>query len=109
MKSDVFIQVGTRPKGSGTVRARVRLLAAVGAGVLGETSGDAETLAANPAAERPHAAVDALMILQMGQLAEALTTCGALVEEQRRGEKVREARKLSSQLWQHTNSTAINS
>lgn len=93
MKSDVFIQVGTRAKGSGTVRARVRLLAAVGAGVLGETSGDAETLAANPAAERPHAAVDALVILQMGQLAEALTTCGALVEEQRRGEKVRERRE----------------
>lgn len=58
----------------------VGLLAAVGAGMLGETGSHAETLAANPAAERPQAAVDALMVLQMGQLAEAFATCVALVE-----------------------------
>lgn len=87
MQSDVFIQVGTRAKGSRTVMARIGLLAAVGAGVLGEASSDAETLAADPAAERPNAAVDTLVILQMGQLAEALTTRGALVEEQRRVQK----------------------
>lgn len=56
----------------------VGLLAAVGAGMLGETGSHAETLAANPAAERPQAAVDALMVLQMGQLAEAFATCVAL-------------------------------
>lgn len=58
----------------------IGLLPTVGAGMLGEPGGHAETLAANPAAERAQPAVDALMVLQMGQLAEALATCGALVE-----------------------------
>lgn len=62
----------------------VGLLPTVGAGMLSESGGHTETLAANPAAERPQAAVDALMVLQMGQLAEALATCGALVEGWRR-------------------------
>lgn len=58
----------------------VGLLPTVGTGMLGEPGGHAEALAANPAAERPEAGMDALMVLQMGQLAEALATCGALVE-----------------------------
>lgn len=78
MKPDVFIQVGAGAEGSRAVGTRVWLLPAVGAGVLSEPGGHTETLATNPAAERPQAAVDALMVLQMGQLAEALATCGAL-------------------------------
>lgn len=58
---------------------RVGLLPTVGASMLGEPGSHAEALTTNPAAERPQAAVDALMVLQMGQLAEALATCGALV------------------------------
>lgn len=80
MQPDVFIQVGARAEGSRAVGTGVGLLPTVGAGVLSEPGGHAETLAANPAAERPQAAVDALVVLQMGQLAEALATCGALVE-----------------------------
>lgn len=76
----MFIQVGTRAEGSGALGAGVGLLAAVGAGVLRETGGHAEALTANPAAERPDAAVDALVVLQVGELAETLATCGALVE-----------------------------
>lgn len=56
----------------------VGLLATVGAGVLGETGSHAETLTANPAAERTQATVDPLMVLKVGQLAEALATFGAL-------------------------------
>lgn len=66
---------------------RVGLLPTVGAGMLGEPGRHTEALATNPAAERPQAAVDALMVLQMGQLAEALATCGALVESWRKMEK----------------------
>lgn len=64
--------------------AGVGLLATVCTGMLGETGGHAETLATDPAAERPQATVDALMVPQMGQLAETLATCVALVEGQRR-------------------------
>lgn len=81
MQPDVFIQVGARAEGGGAVGTGVGLLPAVRAGVLSEPGGHAETLAANPAAERTQAAVDALVVLQVGQLAEALSTCGALVEE----------------------------
>lgn len=58
----------------------VRLLPAVGASMLGEPGSHTKTLATNPAAERSHAAVDPLVVLQMGQLAKALATCGALEE-----------------------------
>lgn len=76
----MFIQVGARAESSGAVGTGVGLLPAVGPGMLSEPGGHAETLSTNPAAERPQAAVDALMVLQMGQLAEALATCGTLVE-----------------------------
>lgn len=66
------------------MRTGVRLLSTVGAGVLGQTRSYAETLATDPAAERSQTAVDSLMVLQMGQLAEALSTGGALVEEHKR-------------------------
>lgn len=56
----------------------VGLLSAVGASMLSEPGGHTETLATNPAAERSQAAVDAFVVLQMGQLAETLATCGAL-------------------------------
>ena len=69
------------------MRTGVGLLAAVGAGVLCEAGSDAETLATDPAAERPQTSVDPLVVLQMGQLAEALPTGGALVEGWRRVEK----------------------
>lgn len=59
----MFIQVGTRAKSSRAVGTGVRLLTAVGAGVLGETCGYAESLATNPAAERSQAAVDSLVVL----------------------------------------------
>lgn len=62
----------------------VGLLPTVGAGVLGEPGGHAETLTANPAAERSQAAVYALVVLQMGQLAEAFATCDTLVAGWRR-------------------------
>lgn len=78
VQTEVFIQVGARPEGGRAVVAGVRLLAAVGAGVLGEPGGHAEALAADPAAEGPLTAVDALVVLQVGQLTEALATCGAL-------------------------------
>lgn len=58
--------------------AGVRLLAAVGACMLGEPGGYAEALATDPAAEWSQPAVDAFMILKVGQLAEAFATCGAL-------------------------------
>lgn len=58
--------------------AGVRLLAAVGACMLSEPGGYAEALPANPAAKWSQAAVDAFVILKVGQLAEALATCGAL-------------------------------
>lgn len=80
MKPDVFVQVGARAEGCGTVGAGVGLLPTMGAGMLSEPGGHAETLAANPAAERAQAAVDTLMVLQMGQLAKALSTGGALEE-----------------------------
>lgn len=86
MKPKVFVQVGARTEGGGAVRARVRLLAAVGAGVLGETRRHAEAFATDPAAKGPRPAVDSHVVLQMGQLAEALPTCGALLED---GEKPR--------------------
>lgn len=78
MQPDVFIQVGARAEGSRAVGARVGFLPTVGAGMLGKPGGHTETLAANPAAERPQAAVDALMVLQMRQLAETFATGGAL-------------------------------
>lgn len=84
VQSDVFIQVGARAEGSRAVRTGVGLLATVCAGVFGETGSHAETLSTNPAAERPQATVNALMVLQMGQLAEAFATCVALVERWRR-------------------------
>lgn len=58
--------------------AGVGLLAAVGARVLREARRHAEALAADPAAERPQPGVDALVILQVGQLSEAFSTSGAL-------------------------------
>jgi len=85
VQPDVLVQVGARAEGGGAVGAGVRLLPAVGAGVLREPGGHAEALAANPAAERPEATVDALVVLQVGQLAEALATRGALVEAGRVG------------------------
>lgn len=78
MQLDVFLQIGASTKGSGTVWTWVRLLTTVCASVLRESGCHAETLAANPAAERTQAAVDALVVLQMGELAEALATSGAL-------------------------------
>lgn len=84
----MFIQVRAGAEGSGAVGAGVGLLAAVGASVLGETGGHAETLATNPAAERPHTTVDALVVLQMGQLPETLATCGALVEGMKKNREV---------------------
>lgn len=87
MQPQVLIQVGTRAKGGAAVGAGVGLLAAVGASVLGETGGDAETLAADPAAERPQTRMDPLVVLEMRQLAETLPTCGALEEGWRRVEK----------------------
>lgn len=76
----MFIQVGARAEGSRAVGTGIRLLPTVGAGVFSKPGGHAETLATNPAAERPQATVDALVVLQMGQLAEALATCGTLLE-----------------------------
>lgn len=58
--------------------AWIGLLAAVGPGVLGETGSDAETFATDPAAKRARTCVDSFVVLQMGQLTEALPTCGAL-------------------------------
>lgn len=55
----------------------VGLFPTVGAGVLSETRSHTEALATNPAAERPQATVDALVIPQMGELAETFATCGA--------------------------------
>lgn len=78
MQPDVFIQVGARTECGWAVWTGVGLLATVCTGVLGESGGHAKALAANPAAEWPQAAVDALVVLQMGQLAETLATCGAL-------------------------------
>lgn len=80
VEPDVFIQVGARAESCGAVGTGVGLLTAVGSGMLSEPGGHAEALSTNPAAERPQAAVDALMVLQMGQLAEPLATCGTLVK-----------------------------
>lgn len=76
----MFIKVGARAEGGWTVRTGVGLLSAVGAGVFGEPGGHAEALATNPAAERAQAAVDALVVLQMGQLSETFAASGALIE-----------------------------
>lgn len=65
--------------------AGIRLLSAVGARVLGEPGGDAEALAADPAAERSQAGVDALVVLEVGQLAETLAARGALGVEEAQG------------------------
>lgn len=80
----MFVQVGARAEGSRAVGTGVGLLSTVGAGMLRQPCGHAEALAANPAAEGSQATVDALVVLQMGQLAEALATCGALQEGWRR-------------------------
>lgn len=78
MGPDVLLQVGAGPERRGAVRAGVRLLPAVGAGVLREPRRHAEALPADPAAEGAQAAVDALVVLQVGQLPEAFATSGAL-------------------------------
>lgn len=85
MQPQVFVQVGAGAEGGGAVAAGVRLLSAVGARVLGEPGGDAEALAADPAAEGSQAGVDALVVLQVGQLAEALAARGALDVEEAQG------------------------
>lgn len=97
----MFVQVGAGAEGSRAVGTRIRLLPAVGAGVFGEPGGHTEALAADPAAEGSQAAVDALVVLQMRQLAEALAASSALVEGWRKTEEdeqgKREATRLCSQ------------
>lgn len=54
--------------------AGVGRLSAVDAGVLSKTAGHTEGFTTHPAAEGPQAAVDTLMVLEVGQLAETLPT-----------------------------------
>lgn len=61
----------------------VGLLAAVGASVLREAGCNAETLAADPAAERPQTRMDSLVVLEVGQLAETFPARGALEDGRR--------------------------
>ena len=96
----------------------IGLLTTVGAGVLGETCSHAESLATKPAAERPQATVDPLVVPQMGQLAETLATCGALVERMGYGKRGKCKNENDKRLagkcsfvhkqCQCTNSTLIN-
>lgn len=62
--------------------AGVGRLSAVDAGVLSKTAGHTEGFTTHPAAEGPQAAVDTLMVLEVGQLAETLPTRRTLREEE---------------------------
>lgn len=86
----MLIQVGAGAKGGGAVGTGVGLLTAVGASVLGEAGCNAETLAADPAAERPQTRVDSLVVLEMRQLAETFPTRGALEDGRRTARKRKE-------------------